>query len=289
MPEPVFVKTGTYIIAREPISTVYSINPCSHSACLCVFFLALLFNGSVNTFSWQRIHGTTKELLDASFAVRAVSYQGSLWISVPLSLLGNNSVKRFPRRRKIVRGAFFYAVSVISKESRHLVLPRTSCLFSSVCWLFLCFFFIEQFYVCHICPASIYFSTYIPFAYQCFFIFTLFFLLVSLISPSFRNIFAPLLLLVQIPYFCLSSYLSKLTYNYFAERSVLNPHVFHTKKKRNLAQFYIYTRTSRAVTALQTFASCVKNIILWHEDRLLGKNRERKRYTTAVTEQRLRI
>jgi hypothetical protein len=50
-----------------------------------------------------------------------------LWVfpCISLSLLGNNSVKTFPRQRKIVGGDVFYAVRVISKESRWLVLPRT--------------------------------------------------------------------------------------------------------------------------------------------------------------------
>jgi hypothetical protein len=44
----------------------------------------------------------------------------------PLSLLGNGSVNTFPRQRRIVGGMVFYAVHVISKESRRLVIPRTS-------------------------------------------------------------------------------------------------------------------------------------------------------------------
>jgi hypothetical protein len=44
----------------------------------------------------------------------------------PLPLLGNGSVNTFPRQRGIVRGVVFYAVRVVSKESRRLVFPRTS-------------------------------------------------------------------------------------------------------------------------------------------------------------------
>jgi hypothetical protein len=61
-------------------------------------------------------------------AVRVLSME-SLWVClcIPLSLLGKNSVKTFPRQRRIVGGVVFYAVHDISKESRRLVLRRTSC------------------------------------------------------------------------------------------------------------------------------------------------------------------
>jgi hypothetical protein len=54
-----------------------------------------------------------------------------------LSLLGKGSVKSYrgneykSNNRSIVGGVVFYAVRVVSKESRRLVLPRTSYLFSS--------------------------------------------------------------------------------------------------------------------------------------------------------------
>jgi hypothetical protein len=61
-----------------------------------------------------------------------------LWVCqcIPLSLLGNNSVKTFPRQRRIVGGVVFYAVRVISKENGRLVLLRTACniIFSSSPW-----------------------------------------------------------------------------------------------------------------------------------------------------------
>jgi hypothetical protein len=37
------------------------------------------------------------------------------------------SVNTFPRQRRIVGGIVFYAVNVLSKESRRMVLTRTSC------------------------------------------------------------------------------------------------------------------------------------------------------------------
>jgi hypothetical protein len=48
-------------------------------------------------------------------------------LCIPLSLLGNNSVKTFPRQRRIVGRFVFNVARVVSKESRRLVLSRTSC------------------------------------------------------------------------------------------------------------------------------------------------------------------
>jgi hypothetical protein len=52
-----------------------------------------------------------------------------LWVClcVPLSMLGSNTVKTFSRQRIIVGGVVFYAVGVLSKESRRLMFPITSC------------------------------------------------------------------------------------------------------------------------------------------------------------------
>jgi hypothetical protein len=119
MPEPIFMKLGMYIMATEPISTVL-LHKSLPSVCVsvCVSLLWLLSKGLVKTFLRQRIHAKTEELLDAC-----------LWVClrIPLSLLGNNSVKTFQRQRRIVGCVVFYAVCVVSKESRLLVLPRTSC------------------------------------------------------------------------------------------------------------------------------------------------------------------
>jgi hypothetical protein len=45
---------------------------------------------------------------------------------MPLSLLGNGLLNTFSRQRGIVGGVAFYAISVVSEESRRLVLPRIS-------------------------------------------------------------------------------------------------------------------------------------------------------------------
>jgi hypothetical protein len=61
MPEPIFMKLGTYITAPEPISKASLKNPSHHFVCIP---LSLLGNGSVK---------------------------------IPLSLLGNGSVETLPR------------------------------------------------------------------------------------------------------------------------------------------------------------------------------------------------
>jgi hypothetical protein len=54
-----------------------------------------------------------------------------LWVClcIPLSLLGNNSGTTYPQQRRIVGGVVFYEIRVVSKDSRWLVLPRTTWLF----------------------------------------------------------------------------------------------------------------------------------------------------------------
>jgi hypothetical protein len=64
------------------------------------------------------------------YMVRVLTRE-SLWVClcIPVSLLGKESVKMFLLQRRIFGDVFFYEVRVVIKESRRLVLPRTSCLF----------------------------------------------------------------------------------------------------------------------------------------------------------------
>jgi hypothetical protein len=135
MPEPICMKIGiySYIMTTEPISTVYFTNPSHQSVCLYVYLssrrkataplsvslISVLSNGSVNTFPRQQIHATIEEFLDACVC-------GSVSVSL-YRLLGNIWEKMFPRQRRIVGGVVFYAVRVVSNQSRLLILPRTSC------------------------------------------------------------------------------------------------------------------------------------------------------------------
>jgi hypothetical protein len=89
MPEPIFLKLGMYIIAPESISTAYFINPSHQTVCLYVY---------PPIVARQR--------------------------------LGKNVTAATNKRnnRRIVGRVVFCMVRVVSKESRRLVLPRTSCL-----------------------------------------------------------------------------------------------------------------------------------------------------------------
>jgi hypothetical protein len=111
---------------------------------VCVSLLSLLGNGSVKCLPpfgarqrlGKHVPAATNTRYSRSIVGRVmfctvhVVSKESLWVCglcIPLSLVGNNSVKTVPRQRRIVGGIVFYAVHVVSKESRRLVLPRTSC------------------------------------------------------------------------------------------------------------------------------------------------------------------
>jgi hypothetical protein len=89
------MELGMYIMAPQSTSTVYFINPSHQSVCLYV---------------------------------------------CPLSLIGKGSVKRFHgnkythNKRKYAVGVVLYAVRVVSKESRRLVLPGTFCFHFGTAW-----------------------------------------------------------------------------------------------------------------------------------------------------------
>jgi hypothetical protein len=104
------------------------------SACVsvCLSRLSLLGNGSVKCippFVARRHLGKHVPVVTNTSNNRRIVGRGCLWLClcIPLSLLGNNSAKTIPRQRRIVGGVVFYAVRVVWKESRRLVLPKTSC------------------------------------------------------------------------------------------------------------------------------------------------------------------
>jgi hypothetical protein len=96
---------------------------------LCVCMCILSSKGSVKRYrgnEYARKNGRIVGRI-VFFAVRVVSKE-SLWVCVciPLKLLGNGSVKTFPRQRRIVGGAVCYVVHFLSKGSKRLVLLRIS-------------------------------------------------------------------------------------------------------------------------------------------------------------------
>jgi hypothetical protein len=86
MPEPIFMRLGIYIMVPEPISTAYLINPSHKFVCLYVYLLVAM----------QRIGK-----------------------SVTAATNTHNN-------RRTVEGVVFYAVRVVWKEIRLLILPRNS-------------------------------------------------------------------------------------------------------------------------------------------------------------------
>jgi hypothetical protein len=81
------MRLGMYIMAPESVSTAYVINLFRQSVRIYAYPPKLLGNGSVKSLPWQRIH----------------TQQKNCWTR-----------------------PFFYAVRVVSKESRRLPFPRTS-------------------------------------------------------------------------------------------------------------------------------------------------------------------
>jgi hypothetical protein len=72
----IFMKLGMYIMAPEPISTAYFIDPSHRSVCLYVY--PTIFSRQQldkNVTAATNTHETI-ELLDASFCMRSVSCQG---------------------------------------------------------------------------------------------------------------------------------------------------------------------------------------------------------------------
>jgi hypothetical protein len=125
MPEPIY-ETWYVYYDTESIWVAYFINPFPQVVCMCITLL-LLGIGLVYTFTQQQIHEQGRIVWHIVF-VQPMSYQrkvcGSIYI--PFYLQGNGSVSTFPWQRRIVRGGVFYAVYVVSKESRQSVFHRTS-------------------------------------------------------------------------------------------------------------------------------------------------------------------
>jgi hypothetical protein len=94
MLEPVFMKLGVYIMAAEPISTAYFINPFHLFVCLYVYPTIVARQWPLNTFPLQRIHAT-EEIIGYGlfYTIRIVSKESLwVWLRIPLLLLGNGSV-----------------------------------------------------------------------------------------------------------------------------------------------------------------------------------------------------
>jgi hypothetical protein len=107
-------ETCMYIMAPEPMSTAYFINPFHQSVYLYVYFrVSLLGTDSANTFPRQR------RIVGGVVSVRSVTYQrrvcGSVCVS-PLSLLGNGSVNTFPCNEELLEASF--SLKSVSYQSK---------------------------------------------------------------------------------------------------------------------------------------------------------------------------
>jgi hypothetical protein len=73
MPELIFMKLGMYIMACEPISTAYFVNPPPISLCLYVYpAIGPWQRLGKNVTAATNTHATIEELLDASFSIRSL-------------------------------------------------------------------------------------------------------------------------------------------------------------------------------------------------------------------------
>jgi hypothetical protein len=79
MPETIFMKLGTYIMAPEPISTAYFVYPSQQSVYLYVYppTVARQRLGE-NLTAATNTKATIEELIEALFFMRSVSYQSKV-------------------------------------------------------------------------------------------------------------------------------------------------------------------------------------------------------------------
>jgi hypothetical protein len=75
MPEAIFMKFGMYIMAPQPISVAYFINPSHQSVSVCVSPIVARQRLSKEVTAATNTSATIEELLDASFSMRSVLYQ----------------------------------------------------------------------------------------------------------------------------------------------------------------------------------------------------------------------
>jgi hypothetical protein len=99
-----------YIMAPEPISTVYFINPFP----LIVAGQRLRKHVTAGTNTYNHIRTVGRVVF---YTVRVVPRGESVGLFVyPLSLLGNGSLSFVPRQRRIVGDVVFYGVRIIKRE-----------------------------------------------------------------------------------------------------------------------------------------------------------------------------
>jgi hypothetical protein len=125
MPEQIFIKHAMYIVTYEPISTASFINPFYQSVSVCPDFVARQRLGKIrydDEYMQQYKNCWTRRFLCGPCIIKGEPVALCMYPSVVVrQRLGKNftaATKSSWRRR-------FYAVSVVSKESRRIVLPST--------------------------------------------------------------------------------------------------------------------------------------------------------------------
>jgi hypothetical protein len=120
------MKLDTCNTALEPVSAAYFIKPSHRRVFVCVSLLVLLVIGSVYCIplfiAKQRLGKHVPAATNTGKIIRIVGHAClCVRLCIPPSSLGNNSVKICWRRR------FLRSPCCIRKESRYLILFRTSC------------------------------------------------------------------------------------------------------------------------------------------------------------------
>jgi hypothetical protein len=110
-----------YSLQIKGDSNKKNLNGVLHNPSLCVYMFNLLI------VARQRLGKHIPVATNTRNNRRIVGLHISMGLYILLSLLGNNSEMTFPQQQRFFGGVIFYAVSVVSKERRQLVLPRSSC------------------------------------------------------------------------------------------------------------------------------------------------------------------
>jgi hypothetical protein len=117
MPEPVFMEFSMYLMAPEPISMAYFLNPSHQCVCLYVYPPIIARQRLDMQFPKEKTRNNRRIVQCIVFDAARVVSDKSLWVClcIPLSLLDNSSVNTFPYQWRIVEGVAFLCDPWLSK------------------------------------------------------------------------------------------------------------------------------------------------------------------------------
>jgi hypothetical protein len=81
IPKRIFIKLRMYIMASDPVSVAHFTNPSHQPVSVCVSPIVARQRLGKHVTAATNTHATIEEMLDASFSIRSVSYQGKYAIS----------------------------------------------------------------------------------------------------------------------------------------------------------------------------------------------------------------